>query len=274
MHSDLVALSRLLRADGVRLTLITAGLLLEEQAETIAQTFDDVIVSLDGPPEIHNEIRRVREAFETLECGVRALRNIRPQIEIRGRATVQKRNCTHLRAIVASARRLRLNSISFLAADVTSEAFNRPGGWPTKRQGAVALDREEIAALGQEIELLILQQSDDIKCGFVAESPEKLRRIVHHYRAQLGEVAPVAPACNAPWVSAVIEADGTVRPCFFHQPIGNIHQKALSEIVNGEPAVEFRRRLDVRANPVCQRCVCSLHLTAEQTQRPGVECGH
>ena len=154
MHSDLAALSRLLRAYGVRLTLLTAGLLLEAQAATIAQAMDDVIVSVDGPPEIHNRIRRVRGAFETLERGVHALREIRPQIEIHGRATVQKANCTELRAIVASARQLGLNSISFLAADVTSEAFNRPGSWPAKRQDTVAVGREDIAALEQEVELL------------------------------------------------------------------------------------------------------------------------
>ncbi|MEO5998836.1 MAG: SPASM domain-containing protein [Chitinophagaceae bacterium] len=27
--------------------------------------------------------------------------------------------------------------------------------------------------------------------------------------------------CNAPWVSTVIEADGTVTPCFFHEAIRN-----------------------------------------------------
>jgi len=260
MHSDLAALSRLLRALGVRLTLLTAGLLLEAQAATIAKTMDDVIVSLDGPPEIHNQIRRVRGAFETLERGVRALREARPQMEVRGRATVQKANCRQLRAIVASARQLGLNSISFLAADITSEAFNRPGGWPANRQDTVALGREDVAALEQEVELLIQEHRDDIACGFVAESAEKLRRIVRHFRAQLGELAPVAPACNAPWVSAVIEADGTVRPCFFHRPIGNVHEKPLIEIVNGDPAVEFRRQLDIAANPVCRRCVCSLYL--------------
>ena len=265
MHTDLASLSRLLRALGVRLTLLTAGLLLEAQAPTIAQTMDDVIVSLDGPPQIHNQIRRVHGAFETLERGVRALREARPQMQVRGRATVQKANCRQLRAIVASARQLGLNSISFLAADMTSEAFNRPGGWPANRQDTVALGREDVAALEQEVELLIQEHRDDIACGFVVESAEKLRRIVRHFRAQLGELAPVAPACNAPWVSAVIEADGTVRPCFFHRPIGNVHEKPLIEIVNGEPAVEFRRRLDIAANPVCRRCVCSLYLSPGET---------
>ena len=260
MHADLAALSRLLRAEGIRLTLLTAGLLLEAQAPSIAETIDDVIVSLDGPAEIHDQIRRVHKAFDTLERGVQALRRIRPEIEIRGRSTVQKANCTCLRGTIAAARQLGLNSISFLAADVASEAFNRPGGWPAKRQDAIALGPEEIAMLEQEVELLIQQHSENIAGGFVVESAEKLRRIVRHFRAQRGEFPPMAPSCNAPWVSAVIEADGTVRPCFFHHSIGNIHEKALIEILNGETAVDFRRGLDIPNNPICQKCVCSLHL--------------
>jgi radical SAM protein with 4Fe4S-binding SPASM domain len=66
----------------------------------------------------------------------------------------------------------------------------------------------------------------------------------------------MAPLCNAPWVSAVVEADGTVRPCFFHRPLGNIHEKALIETLNGEAAVDFRRRLDIANDPICQRGVC------------------
>jgi Fe-coproporphyrin III synthase len=260
MHSDLAALSRLLRAEGIRLTLLTAGLLLEAQAPSIAETIDDVIVSLDGPADIHDQIRRVHKAFERLERGVQALRRIRPAIEIRGRSTVQKANCSRLRGTLAAARQLGLNSISFLAADVASEAFNRPGRWPAKRQDAVALEPGEIAVLEQEVESLIHHHSDDIASGFVVESAEKLRRIVRHFRAHLGQLPPAAPNCNAPWVSAVIEADGTVKPCFFHHSIGNIHEQTLIEILNADAGVDFRRKLDITNNPICQKCVCSLHL--------------
>jgi Fe-coproporphyrin III synthase len=263
MHTDLAGLSRLLRAEGIRLTLLTAGLLLEAQAGSVTDIVDDVIVSLDGPPELHDRIRHVPRAFEKLERGVGALRRLRPDILIRARSTVQKTNCAHLRSTLATAKKLSLNSISFLAADVSSEAFNRPGGWSAVRQDSVALGPEEVALLETEVESLIEGHSDEIAAGFVVESPEKLRRIVRHFRSQLGQTLPVAPNCNAPWVSAVIEADGTVRPCFFHRPLGNIHQAALEEILNGEAAVDFRRRLDIPNDPVCQRCVCSLNLSAE-----------
>jgi Fe-coproporphyrin III synthase len=261
MHTDLAALSRLIRAEGIRVTLLTAGLLLEAYARSVVDTIDDVIVSLDGPREIHNQIRGVPKAFDRLAQGVRALRKLRSDFVVRGRSTVQKANYMHLRETVRTAKHIGLDSISFLAADVTSEAFNRPGGWTAERQNGIALDAEDVGWLEEEIESLIREHREDISSGFVVENAEKLRRIALHFREHLGQRHAVAPPCNAPWVSAVIEADGTVRPCFFHRALGNIREKTLIEIVNGEAAVDFRRRLDIPNDPVCQRCVCSLHFS-------------
>jgi Fe-coproporphyrin III synthase len=265
MHSDLPALSGLIRAAGIHVTLLTAGLLLEPYARSITETVDDVIVSLDGPPAIHDQIRRVPRAFERLRLGVDALRTFRPEIVVRGRSTVQKVNYSCLRETVQTAKYIGLNSISFLAVDLSSEAFNRPGGWTPQRQTAVGLEAEEVNQLEHEVESLISEDSDDIARGYIAESPGKLRRIVRHFRAHLGEAPAVAPLCNAPWVSAVVEADGTVRPCFFHPTLGNIREKTLVEVLNSEQAIGFRRRLHVASNPICQRCVCSLRLAPETT---------
>ncbi|MGH7451506.1 MAG: SPASM domain-containing protein, partial [bacterium] len=66
--------------------------------------------------------------------------------------------------------------------------------------------------------------------------------------------------CNAPWVSTVIEADGTVRPCFFHRPLGNIHVRPLEAILNSDEAMAFRRQLDMKTDPICRQCVCTLYL--------------
>jgi len=58
----------------------------------------------------------------------------------------------------------------------------------------------------------------------------------------------------------VIEADGTVRPCFFHEAIGNIRENGLDEILNSREAIEFRKTLDIDRNPTCVKCVCYLNL--------------
>ncbi|HWF08353.1 MAG TPA: radical SAM protein [Bryobacteraceae bacterium] len=253
MHSDLFRLCRILRARGIRVTILSTGLLLEKHARAIADNVDDVIVSLDGPAEIHDRIRRVRGAFAQLAAGVRALK----YVPVAARCTVQHLNHAHLRATVEVAREVGLTGISFLAADVTSSAFNRLTLWPAERQSAVALTGPELRALEAEIESLIAAGD----CGgFVAESPQKLRRIADHFRAHFGLSQPVAPVCNAPWVSVVIETDGVVRPCFFHPPIGKLDAgMSLANVINGPAAVAFRRNLDVASNPTCKRCVCSLN---------------
>lgn len=263
LNHELPALSAIFREAGIRVTMLTAGLLLEPYAPSVASTVDDVIVSLDGSPAVHDQIRRVPRAFERLERGVIALRKIRPGIVIRGRATVQKANHACLRETVGTARRLGLNSISFLAADLTSEAFNRPGGWSPERARSVALDSEEVNCLEREIEALTREHAEDILSGYIVESAGKLRKIARHFRAHLGEVPAVSPSCNAPWVSAVVEADGTVRPCFFHAPLGNIHAKPLADILNSAAGVEFRRQLDIASDPICRNCVCSLRIGPE-----------
>ena len=263
MHSNLEGLSRLCRVEGIRLTLLTAGLLLEPHASMIVREMDDVIVSLDGPPEIHDGIRGVPNAYSRLAKGVRAVRTLNPRMQISARCTVQKQNFRHLRRTVRTARDLELNSLSFLAADVTSEAFNRAQGWSDERQSAIALTSSESDELHNEMEDLIRECHDEIEAGFIAEGPEKLRRIVRHFRARLGQVEPVAPRCNAPWVSAVVEADGALRPCFFHHPIGNLRDGPLHDVLNGRDALNFRKQLNVQTNPVCQSCVCSLYIPAE-----------
>lgn len=129
--------------------------------------------------------------------------------------------------------------------------------WNLLRQSGLAVSIEQIPLLGSQIEAIIAQGH----CGrFVLESAAKLRRIVHHCRCYWNLGKYVAPVCNAPWTSAVIEADGTVRPCFFHRSIGSLKSgQVLKTILNGPDALEFRSTLDVALNPLCRQCVCSLY---------------
>ena len=259
MNPELPQLCRILSERGIRLTLLSTGLLLKKYAATIAESFDDVIVSLDGPPAVHDAIRRVEGAFVLLQAGVRALREERPDIQITARTTVQKANHACLWETAQCAKAHSFDGISFLAVDVTSMAFNRTLVWPVSRQAEMCLTISELAVLENEIAKLIRSAEDKFGTGFVSESPAKLRRIARHFRVQLGLERPESPLCNAPWVSAVIEADGSVRPCFFHPPMGNLRGTTLEAIVNGSTAYNFRRNLDIPNNVTCRNCVCSLN---------------
>jgi Fe-coproporphyrin III synthase len=260
LHSDLHAFCTFFRDLNIHLTLLTTGLLLLKRAESVATLFDDVILSLDGPEPIHDRIRRVDGAFELIRRGILAVRGRNPKLKITCRTTVQKANHLHLRQTIAAARLLTLDSISFLAADVSSAAFNREQGWSSDRQNEIALTASELCALREEIDLLIRDNHDDIQSQFIVENPAKLRRIPERFNEYLNrEIQPRAPLCNAPWVSAVVDVEGAVRPCFFHPPIGSLKLATLEEVLQGTSAQSFRRSLDVENNSVCRRCVCSLN---------------
>jgi MoaA/NifB/PqqE/SkfB family radical SAM enzyme len=259
LHRGFEQLCAFLRECGVRITLLTTGLLLQKRAEAVANGVDEVIVSIDGPEQVHDQVRRVKGGYQLIGKGIAAVRQRKPGMPVNARSTIQKANHSVLRQTVAGSKRLGLDSISFLATDLTSQAFNRDVVWPIVRQDEVALSRSEVKALEDEVEALIRENAEDLRTKYIVESPEKLRRIVRRFKEHLGECAPVAPMCNAPWVSAVVEVDGTVRPCFFHQKIGNLAGKTLEEVINGEEARRFRASLDVEANPICQKCVCSLN---------------
>jgi Fe-coproporphyrin III synthase len=253
MHSNLFALTRPLRDAGIRVTILSTGLLFERFAREIAEHTDSAIVSLDGSQEIHDRIRRVPGAFERMAEGVRAIRAVRPDFEIAARCTVQKANHAALTDTACAACRIGLKSISFLPADLASTAFNRAEPWSLVRQNEIALTQEEIPVLERQIEML----ANDT---FVIDSPRHLQRIGRHFRAHLGLEPFEAPRCNAPWVSAVMGIDGSVRPCFFHQPVGSIAAQGLDAVLNAPDALNFRASLDIPTNPICQRCACSLNL--------------
>jgi len=254
MHSDLFRLAAMVSARGIRTTILSTGLLLARHAGRIVQTAHDVIVSLDGPPPVHDQVRGVPGAFGHLAKGVHAIHRLSPEFPVSARSTVQAANAAHLRATVRTARDLGLRSISFLAADLTSTAFNRATVWNDRRQALVVPD---LSILAREMQSLIDTDPGD---GFILESRARLLRIVAHFRAHFGLEPHVAPRCNAPWVSAVLEANGDVRPCFFHPAFGNTANASLAEVLNGPQAIAFREALDVPANPTCRRCVCSLYV--------------
>lgn len=265
LHRELPAIGGLLREAGIGVTLLSTGMTLARHAAAVAAFADDVIVSLDGPREVHDAIRRVPGAFERLAAGVAALAAAAPAVAVSARTTVQRDNHAHLCATVRAAREIGVGRLSFLAADVSSEAFNRPGGWDAERAGEVALGDDDLPRLAAEIDRLEVEHADDLASGFVAEDAATLRRrLVGHFAALLGRGEPAAPRCNAPWVSTVIEADGTVRPCFFQPPLGNVRTAgSLGAVLNAPASVAWRRGLDIERDAICRRCVCSLLLREE-----------
>ncbi len=254
LRRDVFEMADMFRAQGSKLRLLTSGLFLDRDAEQVATRFEEVTLSLDGHSrDLYRQIRGV-DGLEVIERGVHKLKVCAPQLPVRARSTLHRHNFRELPHLIDKAKSLGLAQISFLAADVTSEAFGRCSETSTR---GLLLAEDEVEEFARVVEETLVSHAQDFASRFVAESPDKLRRLPRYYAAQLGS-GPFPPvACNAPWVSAVIEADGAVRPCYFHPAVGNIRQKPLSQILQQEMRA-FRANLDVSNNATCARCVCSL----------------
>ncbi|HMG66945.1 MAG TPA: SPASM domain-containing protein, partial [Chitinophagaceae bacterium] len=198
--------------------------------------------------------------FQKLKEGVQHIKKVDSSFKITARTVIHKLNFRHWLSIIDTAKNMGLDQVSFLPADVSSHAFNREVLWDESRQHEILPEQNELAELRNITEAIIANRASDFESHFIAESPVKLRKIHEYYGAFYNQNPFPYKKCNAPWVSTVIEADGTVRPCFFHPPIGNIRDNSLESILNNKDSIRFRKDLDMESNNICIKCVCYLNL--------------
>ena len=251
----------LLQKENIKVSLLSTGLTLKKNADQLTKWVNDVIVSLDGNEEIHNSIRNIPDAFQKLKEGVQHIKSIDRSFKITARTVIHRLNFQHWPAIIESAKEIGVDQISFLPADVSSHAFNREVLWTDQRQHEILIRENQLNDLKTIIENIIEKYSSGPGRQFIAESPEKLRKIYNYYAAFYSLNPFPYKKCNAPWVSTVVEADGTVRPCFFHPPMGNIREDSLENIINSNESIRFRKELDINKDDTCVKCVCYLHLS-------------
>jgi MoaA/NifB/PqqE/SkfB family radical SAM enzyme len=261
LNSNFFSLCAILKKEKIKVTLLTTGLTVKKNAEQLVQWVDDLIVSLDGDQQLHDEIRNIPGAFNKVKDGVQYLRSLDADYKITSRTVIHRLNFRGWDAIINEAKIMGLDQVSFLPADVSSHAFNRQMAWAEPKQHEILIAENELPDLQEVIVRIIKKYKADFNSGFIAESPEKIQQIYDYYAAFYGLNPFPYKKCNAPWVSTVIEADGSVRPCFFHDVIGNIRDSSLAAILNSAEAVNFRKTLDMSKNPTCVKRVCSLSLS-------------
>lgn len=260
LNANFFRLCEILKKEKIRITVLSTGLTLKRNASLLQKWTDDVIVSLDGDEVLHDSIRNIPGAFKKLKEGVQYLKLLDSNFPVTARTVIHKLNFRKWPSIIDAAMDIGLDQISFLPADISSHAFNRATLWDKERQHEVLPTEDDLAEMQEILSSIKTNYRHHFENGFIAESSAKLQKIHEHYNALYGRNAFPYKKCNAPWVSAVIEADGAVRPCFFHEAIGNIRDASLDQILNSNKAKQFRKELDTQQNSTCLKCVCYLNL--------------
>jgi MoaA/NifB/PqqE/SkfB family radical SAM enzyme len=228
-----------------KVCVITNGLLLVSCDRAALENVAEFYISFDAPDRASYEKIRGVDGFDRLAASVDILNSLANRPKVVARCTLQHENVRRIPELIHSARRMGFHSISFLGADISSQAFARDVHGAAD-VAAIQPTRDDLISMEAGIQSL-----GNAADGFVEGGSEKLTRILQYFRALLGAADFPQVRCNAPWVSIVIETTGKIRGCFFQPIIGDFRS------VNGEAAVRFRRSLNVNADPTCERCVCS-----------------
>jgi MoaA/NifB/PqqE/SkfB family radical SAM enzyme len=261
LNREWAAIAQLLRANGFMVWLLTSGLSLAKHAQSAAALFHSITVSLDGTDRETYAAIRGLDAFDKVCEGIRAAaaHGVPPSI----RVTLQRANYRQLPAYVELAKALGARQVSFLAVDVANpHAFGRSDDFAAD----LALRPEDLPVLDQLLSSLEQEHPEHFRSGFIAESPQKLRRILQYFAAIRGLGAYPEVRCNAPEFSAVIGATGRVQPCFFISgpPDARVPGVApglgteLPSVLNSDGMATLRTAIHAGARSECKTCVCSL----------------
>ncbi len=243
-----------LRAAGLRLWLLTAGLSLARQAEQVSQLCERVTVSLDGASRATYRAIRGVDGFEAVCNGIRAV--VARGRPVTVRCTVQRGNYRELPQVVRLAHELGAEQVSFLAVDVSTHvAFARAEDY----ERGMALSATDLPVLAEVLTALERDFSAEFATGFIAERPAKLRRLHQYFAALLGQGDLPPVRCNAPRFSAVIGADGHLQPCYFIGGAAALDGQPLGEALNAPALLAVRRDIRAGRRAECAKCVCSMY---------------
>jgi len=271
LYPDIMEVLGHIKSRGNPCALITNGTLIAEHAkELVEMDLDSIMISLDGPRELHDEIRGRVGTFDEMSAGIeaiqrerRAQRKTTPVIVLL--MTITTTNCN---AIVET-----LEVVDRLGADFAGIYFS----WFTNRQIGEAHTKfmEEHFCVTPTAWNGFLLDSTQMDVEQLIEEIRRVRRL--RLRFPILFVPDLSesqirryyrdPAhtfgyhrCYTPWYLVGIGPNGDVGTCRDYPDYicGNIREESLPEIFNGERFRHFRRVLkESKLLPICGRC-CGL----------------
>ena len=270
MYPEIGGLLDILRELDYFVTINTNGSFLEKYAEKVVSSrIGKLTVSLDGPPEIHDSIRRFPGAHERALAGLEALAEEKkrqgsryPFIDVK--SVISPDNVGQLEPVVRLAGEDRIQMVDFVHM------------W-FLHQSQVERQQE----LGFQVDHYPPHTFTLFEPKLLREAMAHVRDLQRRYRKLPFIVFPDIPddkmeyyyadplkplyrtRCIYPYETARVQPSGEVLACpediAAKAVLGNVREESLVDIVRGEKSAEFLSRLDQAGGgwPICNRC-CGL----------------
>lgn len=260
-HPEWPMAAQYFRQVGIKVWLLTNGLSLKKQSQSVIGYIDQVTVSLDAAtPDLYQQIRGV-DALEVILQGMQVVSD--SGVSVSTRTTVMRANYHQLPLIIDTALGAGASSVSFLAVDTVNPYAFGPRFEETmpltNTNPYGALLEEDLPHFASVLDSLEQTHAAHFHDGRIAESPAKLRRLYHYFAAPYNQATFEPPRCNAPHLSVVINVDGSLQPCYFLPSWGKLDGQHLQQVLNQPSALGLRRAYRQGERPECARCVCPLY---------------
>lgn len=272
LYPDLMPLVRYMKEKEFVISLVTNGIKLKEHAEEIVDTgWEALMLSLDGPKEIHNEIRGSKDCFDTLASGIDAVQTLKRKKDktlpyIMVLVTVSRDNCHLLDKILDIGKEIQADCMIIYYSWFTSEEVGQkhtkvlqkmlgctPTAWKSYCLDVNRIDTDALVSCVKKIR----KKKYPFPYLFIPDLP--LEDIPKYY-AEPGNFFGYG-RCITPWLITELMPNGDVSPCRDYPDyiVGNIQKDSLLNIFNNERYQEFRRALKESGGvfPICARC-CGL----------------
>ncbi len=271
LYKNLVRAVKSAKELGMKVQVTTNGILLPNLAEELFEAgLDSIWVSLDGPPEVHDEIRGVKGAFDKAFEGMKILDGLKKNKggkgpSINAVSTVFHANQSSIYDL------LEILSGSDIGIDeVLIQHLQFIDGNTAKRHNEMfpqcpvtEISSEKSSAASIDLAGLLTEVNRinnhrfhlNIRWKPHLASLKALETYYLHPELFVGE-----SLCTVFWKEIQVLADGSLtgsQRCF-PLDLGNIIEQPFSDIWNGEKMKKWRLFLrDKRALPACSRC-CSI----------------
>ena len=267
MRKDLPEIVGYAKKNGLAVNILTSGVLLQpETAFRLVQAgVDDISVSIDGPGEVHNAIRR-GNFFDKAVGGIREIEGIKRRLKtdtpnVTIACTIQKMNQDCLCELVVLAHELGAHlaygPLFFRSEKKSRRSLNLVAGTdPTKDENQnllVCHRRVNVDILHDEIGRI---QEEARRLGQSVYLPFRARKEIQwrFYDADYS----VVNKCFVPWYASRIDPFGNVYPCSVNLKCGNLRDMSFGDIWNGPKYTAFRTALKKKGLfPGCAKC-CAL----------------
>ncbi len=270
LHPEFAGIVEDVKAAGLRCNVITNATLLERFAEPLVTLgLDEIIFSLDGPREVHDDIRgapgtfdKAMAGFEKLLAAKREGRVKRPKINLT--SVVYESGYERLPELIPIAERLGADSLTVHhLIFLDRETYDRQNAFCEREFGTRCFDWEgfivdELPAVDPA--KLIAIKDEMARARASADVSFYPNLTDDEIRAWYGgfEFDPrsYSGRCESPWMAATVFPDGGVRPCHSMNFIaGNIREARFTEIWNNDAYRRYRRTVKRCGRfPICSRC--------------------